>query len=154
MMSRNAVALIVFAVLPLLASVTVLAQEKTDVAQLQGKWRVTKMIKRGDVAAVDQDSQTWFTFSAEKRTLLLERDPDRRTFQFKIDATKNPKQIDLTAEDGRFKGQTIPGIYRLNGNVLVMCLPHDDNRERPDAFEAFGGAAPSRMLFTMQRVKE
>jgi len=130
------------------------ADEKADKVLLQGKWKVTKMVKRGVVMAPERFARMSFEFSKDKMILGGRGDSEQRSFSFKIDSTKKPKQIDCTAESGPFKGETIPGIYQLDADSLVMCLPHDNNKDQPDAFEALGGAAPSRILFTLQRVKD
>jgi uncharacterized protein (TIGR03067 family) len=140
-------------VLSLSTAVIAMSQGQMEIELLQGKWKVTKLIKRGELMAAEQAARMSLDF-AKDRVTLVSRGDDRRSFSFKIDSTKKPKQIDLTADSGQFKGQTAPGIYQLNGDSLVLCLPHDDNKSRPDAFESLGGVAPSRMLFTLQRVKE
>ena len=125
-------------------------QKKGDHDLLEGKWLVKKMTKRGKTLQPDAFKGEAFTFSKGRMTIAS----NDRTFRFAIDAAKKPKQLDLTAEDGPFKGQTLPGIYQLDGKTLVLCLPHDKNTERPDAFESKGNGAPSRILYHLERAKE
>ena len=139
-------------ILTLMMTTIVAAQGEADEKVLQGKWAVTRMVKRGELMAPEDIARMSLEFS--KDSLTLGNRGDKRTFTFKTDAKKKPKEIDLTAENGAFKGQTIPGIYQLDGATLVLCLPHDDNTVRPDAFEALGGVAPSRILLTLKRVKD
>lgn len=137
------------------AGVPIHAQDKEAVKALQGRWQVTKMIKRGELMADDRFRGLQLVFDGDKMTILGGRGTDdRRSFTFKINAKKMPGEIDLTAEDGTFKGQTAPGIYRFDGGDLILCLPHDDNKTRPDAFESLGGVAPSRILWTLKRPKD
>jgi uncharacterized protein (TIGR03067 family) len=139
-------------VLSLAMAAIAVPQEKGDAALLQGKWKVTKIIKRGNILAENRIADMSFEFSKDKLTILA-RGADKRDFSFKLDTTKKPKQIDLTAESGSFQGVTLGGILQINGDTLTVCIPDDDNKVRPDAFESLGGM-PSRSLITLQRLKK
>ncbi len=123
-----------------------------DATALEGKWKVTKMIKRGEQKAPDYFEGTYFLFS--KNELTLSDKGDKRVFTVALDPGKKPKQIDLTSQAGSFKGRTVPCIYQFVGDSLVICMPHDRNENRPDAFESLNDREASRMLFTLEHVKE
>jgi uncharacterized protein (TIGR03067 family) len=70
----------------------------------------------------------------------------------KLDPTKKPKQIDLTTEQkGAFKGHTLPGIYELKDDTVVLCL-EANKTDRPTKFEA--PEMTRLMLFTFKREKK
>jgi uncharacterized protein (TIGR03067 family) len=69
-----------------------------------------------------------------------------------IDPTKDPKTIDLipvTAE----KGQTLAGIYKLEGDTLTICMPMPQKPgwARPTKFDA--GRGTNHMLVVLKRQK-
>ena len=53
----------------------------------------------------------------------------------KIDGSKSPKHIDLTATIGEDKDKTRQGIYEVKGNTMKMVLAAAD-KERPTKFES------------------
>jgi RNA polymerase sigma factor (sigma-70 family) len=55
---------------------------------------------------------------------------------FKLEPTKTPKAMDLTWTEGSDKGQTVPGIYTMDGDTLTICLVAQDSKskERPTGF--------------------
>lgn len=130
-------------------------QDKEVPKALEGKWTITKMIKRGAEVKLDANriDETRMTIANGRLTYGIERGGAPRTFRIKVDTAQKPAHIDLTAEGGDFKGQTMEGIYQLDGDTLILCLPHDRNKDRPDAFEAKGAGNPSRLLFYLKRDK-
>src|SRR5262249_11518790 len=54
----------------------------------------------------------------------------------KLDATKSPRQIDFTFKDGLQEGQTVKGIYEVEGETYRMCRGLTAEDERPTRFAA------------------
>src|SRR5262249_8446609 len=50
-------------------------------------------------------------------------------FKFKLDAAKNPKQLDLMADLGGNE-QTWPGIYKIEGDTFTFCRSAGPGGER------------------------
>ena len=69
---------------------------------------------------------------------------------FKLDASKKPKQIDITPTDGDEKDKVIHGIYSLEKDELKICIARGD-KERPTEFESKEGSG--HMLVTLKRAK-
>lgn len=59
-------------------------------------------------------------------------------FKFTTDATKRPKQFDLTRDFGG-KKSTWMGIYEIEGNTLTICRSQGSAGERPNEFKAGPG---------------
>jgi uncharacterized protein (TIGR03067 family) len=68
-------------------------------------------------------------------TIATHVDPKGRKFQVRLDPTKTPRAIDLTALDGDYAGAKSRGIYRIEGNMLKICIPNSEEvTERPSDF--------------------
>src|SRR5262245_55136629 len=69
-----------------------------------------------------------------------------------LGSTKDDKTIDLkTKPGGLFKGRTMPGIYKIDGDKLTVCVT-TETQDRPTKYEA-----PERspiMLLTFVREKK
>jgi uncharacterized protein (TIGR03067 family) len=69
-----------------------------------------------------------------------------------LGANKEHKTIDLkTKPGGLFKGRTMPGIYKVDGDTLTICV-NTETQDRPTAYES-----PERspiMLLTFVREKK
>jgi uncharacterized protein (TIGR03067 family) len=100
----------------------------TDRARLQGTWRALSMEHAGRVVP---DPDLRFTFVGDQTGLITAR------FQtppspYTLDPSQEPKAIDFALERG-----TQRGIYRLDGDLLTLCLDHDPARgKRPAALHA------------------
>ena len=66
---------------------------------------------------------------------------------FHLDQTVQPKKIDIISEDDR-KGRF--GIYRFDGDRLVLCIGEDDEKDRPTEFSSKG----RRMVVVFKRIEE
>ncbi len=53
---------------------------------------------------------------------------------FRIDSETNPRSIDVTDTDGPRKGETVKGIYKLEGDRYTMCRPLLAEALRPSEF--------------------
>jgi uncharacterized protein (TIGR03067 family) len=77
--------------------------------------------------------------------------PKRRTgeYRLKLDATKDPKWVDLSAE--RLGDRTLKGIYRLDGDKLTICYAYDPDSPRPTEFKTMPGGIT--YMYVLERVK-
>jgi uncharacterized protein (TIGR03067 family) len=69
----------------------------------------------------------------------------------KIDASKKPKEMDITGTDGPNKGKTFPAIYELDGDTLKVCYDLS-GKERPKALKTESGTMTFLVIY--KRVKE
>src|SRR4029079_14066496 len=61
---------------------------------------------------------------------------------YKVDASASPKTIDITFPTGKGAAvMKVPGIYKMEGNTLVLCLPQPDRKDikRPEDFDGAEG---------------
>lgn len=58
---------------------------------------------------------------------------------FTADAAKTPGTIDMKPGSGRYKGQTLQGIFKLEGDTLTVAFA-EPGKDRPAGFESKAGS--------------
>jgi uncharacterized protein (TIGR03067 family) len=120
---------------------------KDDKERLQGHW-VAESVDNGRQLPKEVCDQFTLTFTGSKMKMrALLPDPSHNIFH--LDETAKPKQIDLINEEER-RGTF--GIYRFDGDRLVLCMGEDDQKDRPTEFTSKGGV--KRMLGVFKRAVE
>jgi uncharacterized protein (TIGR03067 family) len=96
------------------SSSTAVTDAKSEQEETQGKWKVVRCEFAGQ-----NDAQIVGVEHTISGARWLR--PSRRTaeYQLKLDPTKDPKWVDLSAD--RLGGQTLKGIYSLDGDKLTIC---------------------------------
>jgi uncharacterized protein (TIGR03067 family) len=118
--------------------------KKDDKDQLQGEW----VVASAEIAGKKSEG-------LKDKKLVVKGDewtpPTGGTlkFKFKLDAAKNPKQLDLMADvDGN--EQTWPAIYKIEGDTLTFCRSAGPGGERPTEFKS----GPEATLMVFKRAKK
>lgn len=110
------------------------AEPEGDAKAMQGTW----LIETARLAGRDHTDDfagMKLIISGDKYTVDFGKNTDTGTFT--LDPKTNPKRIDITSAEGPFKGKTLPGIYELKGDALVLCVDADGKAElRPKTFDA------------------
>jgi uncharacterized protein (TIGR03067 family) len=101
-----------------------------DLKALEGTWTVTSVERDGkeDKAlsgATRVHSGTRYTLTPKNGTAV--------PGMFKIDPGQSPRTIDMTPTAGRYKGKTLLGIYKLEGDTLTICFA-EPGKDRPTEF--------------------
>jgi uncharacterized protein (TIGR03067 family) len=111
-------------------------KSKDDTEKLAGVWTCVSGVNDGKALPenVVQELKLTLTkdrYKTEKGKILL--------FDgiYKINASQQPKHIDITAPEGEQAGKTSKGIYVLEGETLKMCYADND---RPSKFESKPGS--------------
>jgi uncharacterized protein (TIGR03067 family) len=94
------------------------AKEKEGI---QGTWTAIALIDNGREESKDDVKRLKLTIQGDKYVYAYAG--VERTFAaaYKIDPTKNPKEMDVTFEEGPEKGNTMLAIYSLEGDELRIC---------------------------------
>ena len=124
-----------------------------ELKALAGTWRPVSTENNGYKASEeDLKGNRWIRDVDGRWTM---RRGDKTVVEWavkKIDATKNPKTIDIEITAGAYKGVVYLGIYELDGDTLRICFALPDRDERPTEFSASKGSI--RALSAFKREKD
>jgi uncharacterized protein (TIGR03067 family) len=118
---------------------------KDDRERLQGHW-VAESIDDGRQLPRELCAQFRLTFTGGKGRLTMPEAAGASSGVFHLDETATPRKIDVISEEDR-KGRF--GIYRFDGDRLVLCIGEDDEKDRPTEFSSRGGSR--RMVVVLKR---
>lgn len=110
-----------------------LAQNDAEAKKLEGTWTATSW-QRGDGIIGKDDVKTELVFDKDNNYSFptgINRISGKGTF--KTYAGKN--HIDFTPADGRAKGKTLQGIYKVEKDTLTLCF-RPAGAERPTEFKS------------------
>jgi uncharacterized protein (TIGR03067 family) len=121
---------------------------KKDLDAMQGTWQVVAMEIDGQAVPEEQLKPFKLTIKGDKGS---HTSPDGKIEEatIKLDATKKPKAIDITPLTGPDKGNTMRGIYTLEGDTIKVCMTHKGD-VRPAEFKGGKDLA----VMTMKREKK
>jgi RNA polymerase sigma factor (sigma-70 family) len=124
-----------------------------DLRSLQGEWQGVEAETKGKKAPDEEVKDMRFVFKDDTLTIHSAAKPDReRKKTFKLDATKSPKEIDITSLDGAEKDKVAACIYKFEKDRLTLCMPYWNKTpsKRPKAFEAT--VDDGQMVFVLERL--
>ena len=132
------------AVVALAGAILVAAEEPTgDAKALQGTWSMLSYIDEGAPdPQFDKATQVFdgANYRVEKDGKVI------RKGEFRLDASKSPRQIDLMPSIWPYKGKTLSGIYELTGDALHTCFP-EPGQPRPTKFTSEKGSGCSEVKY-------
>jgi len=124
-------------------SQSVLAEEPlTDSEKLIGQWRILSLRVSGTDIDADKIVEASYLFTKDRMEVIgLQSSVAEMTLR----TDKDPNEIDLKSIEGIGKGQKVFGIFRFDGEKLILCL----GDERPEKFTGEGNAG----LIVLERYK-
>lgn len=128
-------ALVVCAILALVSTILAEQKPKKDLEQIQGSWQGVKLEANGQAAPADVIEKGKYVFKENKLT-IFNGEKNVQECEFTLDPDKDPKTIDLVATSGQAKDKKMLGIYRIQDDVLTLCV----GEERPKEFSGAGKA--------------
>jgi RNA polymerase sigma factor (sigma-70 family) len=114
------------------------ALAKADLDLMQGVWTRVSTEIQGNVTRYDDTPpkltvrKDGFTFGMDQAGKPLD------TEKVELHPNQKPKAIDLTPggdTSGPLKGKTYPGIYKIEGDTLNLCLSIKAGSKRPTKFD-------------------
>jgi uncharacterized protein (TIGR03067 family) len=120
---------------------------KKDAPSILGEWVPTTIILGG--MKEPQPAGSLMTFAKDgKATMKEKRDAKPEEMSYTLDPKQDPPHITLT-EMG-MGNITLPGIYKLEGDTLTICL--SPGKDRPTAFASPAGS--TNILITLNRLQK
>jgi uncharacterized protein (TIGR03067 family) len=128
-------------------------KSEADKQAIQGVWQITDVETKdkktpGPTGALKKIKTQQWTFTADKVTVRIPGEEAILAAAYRMDSSKNPKEIDITPEKGN--GEPGPGLYRMEGDVLTLCFPGPGGGPRPTELAA--DDAGKSILLTLKRV--
>jgi len=120
---------------------------ESDLARMQGTWAIVTIEAGGK--ADDKITKGKIVIAGDT---LKHVKPDGTTGSagtIKVDPTRSPKEMDMTAQDGPNKDATFPAIYELDGDSLKLCMAR--TWARPKEFATRPGH--QELLYVLKRDK-
>lgn len=123
---------------------------KKDPPSLVGEWAVESAIHGGKPEK--KSGPASITFTADGKLQVREgKDAKPEELPYSHNPKKDPPEIDLTEpRGGMMGGEVMKGIYRIDGDTLLLCLSIEG--ERPTTFDSPAGS--NRILVTLRRAKK
>ena len=115
--------------------------------KFQGVWQFSGFEQGGIKIAPEKFADAKWVFEGSKTTFMLGTTVQESTLT--IDASKEPRHIDLMVTAGPDKGSVYRGIYKFLDGELILCFPGDTKAERPREFS--GNAGPRRCCTSSRR---
>jgi uncharacterized protein (TIGR03067 family) len=111
---------------------------KRDQDLLRGVWSLSSAEANGQPLPEG-------TFEGAKLTVKgdeyhVERGEMKLDFEYRLDPTQKPKEIDLIPKDGEQRGKVFRGIYELSEDTFKICRSLQPEQERPKEFAANAGS--------------
>lgn len=112
---------------------------------LIGEWFVESMLFGGKPWK-SQPGGT-FQFMADGKMVIKGKDGEK-TGTYRTDTKKNPAEVDL---DVIGPDWILPGIFKIDGDTLIICHVFGEEQPRPKKFESPVGSF--NMVITLKRTK-
>nr|AUN35850.1 hypothetical protein [uncultured bacterium] len=123
-----------------------------ELKQFQGRWEVVELVEDGKVIpreAIREWLPSGGQFEISENAILFTSPDDGKKHAkvFSLDATQYPRGIDLSTRDKK-DGH---GIYRFDGEQLIICFADPEESQRPKEFSAKEGS--KQVLMTLERMQ-
>src|SRR5262245_35272601 len=102
-----------------------------DRDKLQGEWSVVSVKHPAGELNPEIAKKRRLIVTGDEWEMVSE-DGSKSKFRFKLDPSRNPKEIDFTPKD---KDVTMKGVYQLEGETLTICHASPE-AARPKQFQA------------------
>ena len=131
------------------------AESRKLLQNLEGSYKVTAVEKAGEAPPKEfLETLDKVTIKGNKFAITFKGGgkAEEKSATISVDATKKPAAIDLKADDGEKRDQTMMGIVQIDGNTVKICWADDKNAGRPSKFET--SKDNKQFMITLTKAKE
>jgi erythromycin esterase len=112
---------------------------KKDIDRFQGTWQVVSLNQEGENRPLAGPFANLQAVVKGENRILRAGETILAQSRYRIDPLAQPPAIDVVLSDGAMRGQTMLGIYEINGDRLRLCLGPAGG-ERPCEFAPKAGS--------------
>lgn len=123
-------------------------ESEKDLKKMAGDWAPVLMQLNGKKQPANVLKSIKLSINGDKYSTVTGLDQDEGTLV--LDATKEPRQMDIISSVGENKGKPIPCIYELKGNELRICYGLNGTA-RPADFKSGDDEKGVVLLMTYKR---
>ena len=109
------------------------AEAKKELKKLEGKWQLVKLVTK-DQEVEPGDSEMVFAFEGDTLSVTVAGQKETVAVTA-LDATTDPKCIDLTRTRPGRPAQVSEGVYKLDGDTLTIANTPNGEKLRPAGFD-------------------
>jgi len=121
---------------------------KKDLANFQGVWTVESMELNGKPLSEERRKKIKLTIKGENFT--FDTGGDSHEGLYKIDPTKDPKELNIVITRGGEKGKVYLVIYKFEDGKMIQCM-RQDNKSRPTTFTGAAGSGCDYEVWQRQK---
>ncbi len=124
------------------------AAVQKDLENFQGVWTVESMQLNGKPLSEERRAKIKLTIKGENFT--FETGNDSHEGLYKIDPTKDPKELNIVISRGDEKGKVYRVIYKFEDGKMIQCM-RQDNKSRPSQFTGTAGSGCDYEVWQRQK---
>ncbi|MDW8265371.1 MAG: TIGR03067 domain-containing protein [Gemmataceae bacterium] len=127
-----------------------LKEPKDELKHFEGDWTFESWQQSGEQLPEDLLKTASWTVKGDRYTFELAGDREEGTI--KLDPSRKPAALELKITEGKDKGKTQVGIYKFDGDKIIICLAQPGEKERPADFATTED--DDNILVVIRRVKK
>jgi uncharacterized protein (TIGR03067 family) len=124
------------------------AAVKKDLEKLQGNWIVVSMEMDGKFMSPEARQKVKLSIDGEN--YVFKNGDGGNAGLYKIDPTRNPKELSIVIGGGDEKGKVYLAIYKIEGDTMTQCMELS-NKNRPHEFTGKAGSGCALEIWQRQK---
>ena len=133
----------------LVFSMALPATAADDKEKLVGTWMVTSMEKDGKQQTAEVNKDKTVKITADTITCTGKDGKCDMASRYTLDTSAKPWQATFNCTEGEYKGKTMKGIVKLEGDTLQICFSNPDEAAPTD----FKASDAKQCSITLKRVE-